>query len=49
MDIKEICESIEKAVLEKVFHKCRERLTQSLVGAVGGGKWAVAGGLVENT
>jgi hypothetical protein len=40
MTIKEICEFIEKAVLEKVLHRWRERLTKSLVGG---------GGLVENT
>jgi hypothetical protein len=40
MAIKEVCESTEKAVSEKVFHEWRERLAKCLVGI---------GGLVENT
>jgi hypothetical protein len=35
MAIKKICESIEKAVLEKMFCERRERLTKCLVGAMG--------------
>jgi hypothetical protein len=40
MALKEVCESIEKVVLEKVFHKWRERLAKCLVGY---------GGLAEST
>jgi hypothetical protein len=40
MAIKQVCESIEKAVLDKVFREWRERLAKCLVGR---------SGLVENT
>jgi hypothetical protein len=40
MAIKEVCESIEKAVLEKVLHEWRERLAECLMRG---------GRLVENT